>query len=823
MSRPLVFHIPKVGQAFTPLTSNTLSSGPQGIPVVVTPQSTPAATNVKTGPQLTPQAAPVTEEDELEAQFRRLREDPIPGLTYPNQLHQHPHGGSGVHAGYGDEPETSDTDSFASSGRRSVEYVELDHLEGGTALPREASSAGPKIYPAPRRPRDASSVPLLSSPPGAATASTSTSSSLSSSSLPSSSAASPSREEILLREVEELRQHQAAQEARVNEEFARKYAEQTLIGALYRNNIEEARRMLASGVSPTQRDASNEHTALHYAALRGNAAFVHLIVQAGAPIDAVNSRGETPLMWAVKTGNLSMVVLLQSLGANLQAREHSGLMPIHHAAERGQVLVVDFFLHHGVGVDVPDGLGKTCLHWASWSDQLPMVQFLLHNGASPSVRDDDQALPLHWACNRGNVEVAQALLKSLSSKIVPSSPLSLSSSSAALAALRAQLTDRNGSGKTAHEIASGQRDACTMELQRERFTTLIRLLNQTSNDLDVKQSCGGILPKVDALVAYLRGPFVILTVLWYILSITVFFKFLRHQYPFPPALVWTFYTLLSIAAYAWLRVVFGEPGGLDNVSDPLARQPHFSKLHDEYKKVLLQGLDKSTGNLCTTCRIVKPVRSKHCAICNRCVLKFDHHCPFLDADIGAGNHFHFCLFLVAIGLAGFMFIVFSFKFILSTPDPTLTMLSHALFTLFAFAHAFAVLAPLMLLRAHLRLIFVNLTTNEAINLKRYTHFWTPQQQYANPFSQGLWHNFKIFLGVEHEPVYLDPAEASNAGAKTLMGGGGDGPSSSSSTSTSTSSASTSTAWVTELSLQMQREQQQEHQWVGSAFSTVASP
>ncbi len=318
---------------------------------------------------------------------------------------------------YGDEPETSDTDSFVSPNRRSVEYFELDHLEGGTALPREASSDSPKIYPAPRRPRDASSIPLLSSPPGAATASTSTSSSLSSSSssLSSSSAASLPREEILLREVEELRQHQAAQEARVNEEFARKYAEQTLIGALYRNNIEEARRMLASGVSPTQRDAFNEHTALHYAALRGNATFVPLFVQAGAPIDVVNSRGETPLMLVVKTGNLSMVMVLQSLGANLQAREHSDLMPIHHAAERGQVLVGDFFLHHGVGVDVPDGLGKTCLHWASWSDQLPMVQFLLHNGASPSVRDDDQALPLHWVCNRGNVKVAQALFQYLSS------------------------------------------------------------------------------------------------------------------------------------------------------------------------------------------------------------------------------------------------------------------------------------------------------------------------------------------------------------------------------------------------------------------------
>lgn len=42
----------------------------------------------------------------------------------------------------------------------------------------------------------------------------------------------------------------------------------------------------------------------------------------------------------------------------------------------------------------------------------------------------------------------------------------------------------------------------------------------------------------------------------------------------------------------------------------------------------------------------KPERTHHCSICDTCVLKFDHHCPWLNQCVGMGNERYFVLFMV---------------------------------------------------------------------------------------------------------------------------------------------------------------------------------
>ncbi|KAM0722171.1 hypothetical protein Q7P37_001612 [Cladosporium fusiforme] len=165
-------------------------------------------------------------------------------------------------------------------------------------------------------------------------------------------------------------------------------------------------------------EASNGsgYTPLHAAVHRGEDECVRVLVEAGAdlesrPINQENQeRFATPLIRAIRWKRYPTAIKLVQLGADVNAIDSKGNTALIEAVRNQQTDVVSTLLKAGADVNAAEVMGATALHAAARRGDEAIVRMLLDAGANARVRSSLGRTPWITAVHTGNDRVLKSLL-----------------------------------------------------------------------------------------------------------------------------------------------------------------------------------------------------------------------------------------------------------------------------------------------------------------------------------------------------------------------------------------------------------------------------
>uniref|UniRef100_A0A1L8DY41 Palmitoyltransferase n=1 Tax=Nyssomyia neivai TaxID=330878 RepID=A0A1L8DY41_9DIPT len=529
--------------------------------------------------------------------------------------------------------------------------------------------------------------------------------------------------------------------------------------------IGRVKELIEAGWDVNQPD-SETVTLLHWAAINNRKDIIKYFLEKGAVVDAVGGElNATPLHWATRQGHISAVVLLLSAGADPSIRDAEGVSCIHLAAQFGHTALVAYFIARGVNPDLQDRTGMTALMWAAWKVvEIDPVRLLLTLGANPSVVDHTHGnTALHWAILARNATAINTLiLKGKASLDIPNlrgdTPLTM-------------LQSQMGAFWISPKVNEKLRDMGQMQQRRN-------ILVRWTVDKRVRWWTMAATP---FLVFYLAGlifssdllyiiKFFLLGCLYAVTHTVGRVMFDDHLMTLIPLSVYlatkfwfyvTWFVYIAPAVSAWLTASFVASSGVlwwcflrSWRGDPGVIRP----THEERMRTIIElsergGSGFAPPGFCSSCLVRRPVRSKHCSVCDRCVARYDHHCPWIQNCVGIGNHRHFMGFLWALMFMCAWMIYGGAQFYMVQCEVTFEGFWQALMVIgmcqpwvgWVMANALlhmAWVATLALCQTY-QIVALGMTTNERMNRDRYKHFQAKGGK--SPFTRGYINNFVDFM------------------------------------------------------------------------------
>ncbi|XP_026476828.1 palmitoyltransferase ZDHHC6 [Ctenocephalides felis] len=208
-----------------------------------------------------------------------------------------------------------------------------------------------------------------------------------------------------------------------------------------------------------------------------------------------------------------------------------------------------------------------------------------------------------------------------------------------------------------------------------------------------------------------------------------------------------FLSLSGLTLYNFLSASFNGPGFL-----PLQWTPK-----NEQDTEFLQW--------CSICNGHKAPRSHHCRKCGRCVMKMDHHCPWINNCVGWKNQCHFTsfLFYAVCGCAHASVVLACslyhgihrvwYQYYGTGLEPVVYLNVYSLvFCVFSLGLAVGVVIAVgMLLFFQVRSIVRNITGIEEWIIEKAEHRQR-DDAFIFPYNLGFWKNVKQVINFSGDPV-----------------------------------------------------------------------
>ncbi|CAN1159348.1 Protein S-acyltransferase 24 [Linum perenne] len=486
-------------------------------------------------------------------------------------------------------------------------------------------------------------------------------------------------------------------------------------------DLEKLQRLVESeGCSVSEPDGLGYY-ALQWAALNNRTVAAQYIIEHGGDVNVADHTGQTALHWSAVRGAIQVAELLLQEGARVNIADMYGYQTTHVAAQYGQTA----FLYHIVSKwnadpDIPDHDGRSPLHWAAYKGFADCIRLLLFLDAYRGRQDKEGCTPLHWAAIRGNLEACTVLV---------------------LAGKKEDIVITDNTGMTPAQLASDK-----------NHRQVAFFLGNARRLLDKRCDGTSRLGRLSKLgLAPVLWCIIVVLLIIYIHSVIMAENLPKLTAGFG-LFAWLGVFLATSGLVTFYRCSRKDPGYIKmNVHDPQKMKDDEPLLKIEINNPAL--ISGNWAQLCPTCKIVRPLRAKHCSTCDRCVEQFDHHCPWVSNCIGKKNKWDFFLFLVLEVSAMLITGGVALTRIVSDPVAPSTFggwLNHAsshhvgaiTFLAVDFFLFFGV-AVLTVVQASQ--ISRNITTNEMANAMRYSYLKGPGGRFRNPYDHGCRKNCSDFL------------------------------------------------------------------------------